>query len=89
MKHVTGTEAVQKGREILNNKDSVIILAIRFPDESIDIYSLYGCYFEMKINTALNEYVFMEITKSMAKMLVDSAKCLVNDDLVQVKFGGF
>ena len=89
MKRLEGSEAISKAREIMHNNDSVIVLAIRFPDESIDIYSLYGCYFEMKINTALNEYVFMEITKSNAKMLVDSAKCLVNDELIQVKFGGF
>ena len=89
MKRLTGSEAIQKGREVINNPDSTIVLAIRFPDSSIDIFHLYGCYFEMKINTVLKEYIFMEITKTMAKSLVDNAKCLINDELIQVKFGGF
>ena len=89
MKRVTGSEAIQKGREVLNNPDSTIVLAIRFPDSSIDIYHLYGCYFEMKINTVLSEYVFFEMSKSNAEILVDTAKNLVNDDIIQVKFGGF
>ena len=89
MKRITGSEAIQKGREVLNNSDSTLLLAIRFPDSSIDIYHLYGCYFEMKINTVLNEYIFMEITKTMAESLVDNAKCLITDELIQVKFGGF
>lgn len=89
MKRITGLEAIQKGREVLNNSDSALLLAIRFPDSSIDIYHLYGCYFEMKINTVLKEYVFMEITKTMAELLIDNAKCLINDDIIQVKIGGF
>lgn len=89
MKRITGLEAIQKGREVLNNSDSALLLAIRFPDSSIDIYHLYGCYFEMKINTILKEYVFMEITKTMAELLIDNAKCLINDDIIQVKIGGF
>ena len=89
MKRITGVEAIQKGKEVLNNPHSTIILAIRFPDSSIDIYHLYGCYFEMKINTVLKEYIFMEITKTMAESLVDNAKCLITDDIIQVKFGRF
>ena len=89
MKRLTGSEAIQKGREVLNNSDSTLLLAIRFPDSNIDIYHLYGCYFEMKINTVLKEYIFMEITKSNAELLIDSAKALINDELIQVKFGGF
>ena len=89
MKRLTGSEAIDKGREVLNNPDSTIVLAVRFPDSSIDIFHLYGCYFEMKINTVLKEYVFMEITKSEATGLVDSAKNLINDKVIQVKFGGF
>lgn len=89
MKRVTGSEAIQKGREVLNNSDSALLLAVRFPDSSIDIYHLYGCYFEMKINTVLKEYIFMEITKTMAELLIDNAKCLINDDIIQVRIGGF
>ena len=89
MKRITGSEAIQKGREVLNNPDSTIVLAIRFPDSNIDIYHLYGCYFEMKINTVLSEYVFFEMSKSNAEILIDTAKNLVNDDIIQVKFGRF
>ena len=89
MKRLEGSEAISKAGEIMYNKDSVIVLAIRFVSESIDIYELYGHYYEMKINLSLNEYIFMEISKSMATDLVDSSRHLINDDLVQVKFGGF
>ena len=89
MKRLEGSEAISKAREIMHNKDSVIVLAIRFVSESIDIYELYGHYYEMKINLSLNEYIFMEISKSMSTGLVDSSRHLINDELVQVKFGGF
>ena len=89
MKRVTGSEAISKAREIMHNKDHVIVLAIRFVTESIDIFELYGHYYEMKINTSLDEYIFMEISKSMATGLIDSSRHLINDELVQVKFGGF
>ena len=89
MKRLEGTEAISKARKIIHNSDSVIVLAIRFISESIEIFELYGHYYEMKINLSLNEYIFMEISKSMATGLVDSSRKLINDELVQVKFGGF
>ena len=89
MKKLTGSEALKKSRELMAQMDCNILMILNLPNCSLNIMEFCGKYYKTWVDEDLYEHTFEEVTKQEADTIMGMAQHIIEDDKVQVKFGGF
>lgn len=89
-KLITGIEAIRKGKELINQKETNVICTTFLPGEhtNITVYEFIGFYYLVVSTTPVHLSFFDEITKEEADNIVYNIKGLSRLGSL-FEFGGF